>query len=531
MASKEQYAKWIVDNQDKKGTPEFDTVAAAYKSVMGGEASGRAQELMQPPAYNPTTDMSGTQKFLAGAGKGMTDLVRGAGQMIGVVSDEDIAASRQRDAPLMNTGAGMAGNIAGNVAATIPAMLVPGAATVRGAAAIGAGIGALAPVSEDESRLGNAGIGAAGGAAGGVVAKGLSRVLNPQTGASVKQMIAEGVTPTPGQTLGGAFRRTEEAAKSIPFVGEGIRKAEARGIQDFNRAALNRVLSPIGKKSTAIGNEGVEQARNFVSSSYDDALKSLKRVDIDTPFSNQLARISGMTQTLPDDIQRQFNNIMTTQVTDKLTPAGTMSAEQFKTVTSEIGKLAQGYKGATNSFDQNQLGDALFAVRKSLMDLAGRMNPSAKEAIGKADKAYAQLLRVENAASKAQDGIFMPSQLATAARQMDKSSRKVSSAQGKALMQDFSQQGRDVLSNTLPNSGTADRAIIGGLALGGGYLVDPTLAAAALVTRGAYTSPAQKAISSLLTKRPELARSLGGMAQGLIAPAGAAGGAMTQGGR
>lgn len=531
MASKEQYAKWIVDNQDKKGTPEFDTVAAAYKSVMGGEASGRAQELMQPPAYNPTTDMSGTQKFLAGAGKGMTDLVRGAGQMIGVVSDEDIAASRQRDAPLMNTGAGMAGNIAGNVAATIPAMLVPGAATVRGAAAIGAGIGALAPVSEDESRLGNAGIGAAGGAAGGAVAKGLSRVLNPQTGASVKQMIAEGVTPTPGQTLGGAFRRTEEAAKSIPFVGEGIRKAEARGIQDFNRAALNRVLSPIGKKSTAIGNEGVEQARNFVSSSYDDALKSLKRVDIDTPFSNQLARISGMTQTLPDDIQRQFNNIMTTQVTDKLTPAGTMSAEQFKTVTSEIGKLAQGYKGATNSFDQNQLGDALFAVRKSLMDLAGRMNPSAKEAIGKADKAYAQLLRVENAASKAQDGIFMPSQLATAARQMDKSSRKVSSAQGKALMQDFSQQGRDVLSNTLPNSGTADRAIIGGLALGGGYLVDPTLAAAALVTRGAYTSPAQKAISSLLTKRPELARSLGGMAQGLIAPAGAAGGAMTQGGR
>lgn len=31
MASAEQYAEWIVSNQDKKGTPEFETVAQAYK--------------------------------------------------------------------------------------------------------------------------------------------------------------------------------------------------------------------------------------------------------------------------------------------------------------------------------------------------------------------------------------------------------------------------------------------------------------------------------------------------------------------
>jgi hypothetical protein len=30
VASAEEYAKWIVDNQDKQGTPEFDTVAKAY---------------------------------------------------------------------------------------------------------------------------------------------------------------------------------------------------------------------------------------------------------------------------------------------------------------------------------------------------------------------------------------------------------------------------------------------------------------------------------------------------------------------
>lgn len=36
MATAEQYAKWIVDNQDKKGTPEFETVAQAYKLAKTG---------------------------------------------------------------------------------------------------------------------------------------------------------------------------------------------------------------------------------------------------------------------------------------------------------------------------------------------------------------------------------------------------------------------------------------------------------------------------------------------------------------
>ena len=33
MATADEYAAWIVKNADKKGTPEFDTVAAAYKDA------------------------------------------------------------------------------------------------------------------------------------------------------------------------------------------------------------------------------------------------------------------------------------------------------------------------------------------------------------------------------------------------------------------------------------------------------------------------------------------------------------------
>ena len=39
MASADQYAKWIVDNAAKKGTPEFDTVAKAYQEAVAEEKS------------------------------------------------------------------------------------------------------------------------------------------------------------------------------------------------------------------------------------------------------------------------------------------------------------------------------------------------------------------------------------------------------------------------------------------------------------------------------------------------------------
>ena len=35
MATADDYAQWIVTNADKKGTPEFNTVAAAYKEAKG----------------------------------------------------------------------------------------------------------------------------------------------------------------------------------------------------------------------------------------------------------------------------------------------------------------------------------------------------------------------------------------------------------------------------------------------------------------------------------------------------------------
>jgi hypothetical protein len=101
----------------------------------------------------------GVSRFLAGTGKAFTDVARGAGQMIGAVSRDDVAESRRLDKPLMNTGAGTAGNIFGYGAALLPTALIPGANTMAGASMIGAGTGFLAPSASTGETVANTLIG------------------------------------------------------------------------------------------------------------------------------------------------------------------------------------------------------------------------------------------------------------------------------------------------------------------------------------------------------------------------------------
>jgi hypothetical protein len=116
--------------------------------------------------YGPTSGMTAGQRFDAGAGKFLYDTARGAGQMLGLRSQEQIDDAARMDAPLMATTAGKAGNVVGGAAFTAPVMMVPGAQGLGGAMLTGAGIGALQPVQSGGSRTANTLLGAGGGAAG-----------------------------------------------------------------------------------------------------------------------------------------------------------------------------------------------------------------------------------------------------------------------------------------------------------------------------------------------------------------------------
>ena len=64
MATAQEYAAWIVKNADKRGTPEFDTVAQAYQFAKSQETTATTQAQIAP---QPTTPTLGQQ--LVGAGE------------------------------------------------------------------------------------------------------------------------------------------------------------------------------------------------------------------------------------------------------------------------------------------------------------------------------------------------------------------------------------------------------------------------------------------------------------------------------
>lgn len=171
---------------------------------------------------NPAAGMSAGGKFIAGMGKGFSDVYRGAkqtGLMLGETQQDvadspigyiptvaaaravadlmtggkegladkkqelqaEIDEAKRLDKPLTETASGKAGEIGGQIASALPLMFVPGANTYAGAALTGAATGAIQPVASDEGDIGEgkikntaigAGLGVGGKAAGDLIGAG-----------------------------------------------------------------------------------------------------------------------------------------------------------------------------------------------------------------------------------------------------------------------------------------------------------------------------------------------------------------------
>ena len=276
---------------DVKGTTyEVDAPDAKTAWAMAHQAHNkRISEMVGQTTYDPTTGMSGFEKFAAGAGKAFYDIGRGVGELAGVVTPEEIDAARKRDEALMATGAGTAGNIAGNIAATLPAAMIPGAATVPGGALIGGGLGAVQPVGTDESRFGNVALGAVTGGAVPAVVSGAkaarAALYDPLAGqerilaGALRRSIGESQMPdvarrlvgptakTPGVTLSAGERSGSEALSAI----EDTLKTQIPGGALARQAQINR--SQLAK-----------QLQNIAKSPEDIAAAKLAREQVTGPM-------------------------------------------------------------------------------------------------------------------------------------------------------------------------------------------------------------------------------------------------------
>lgn len=125
----------------------------------------------------------GVQRFLAGAGQGLAATGRGISQMLGRTSQEEADDAARRDAPLLQTTEGFAGNVGSQMAMGALPRKMAGAAgathPVTNAAVSSAAMGALQPVATGQTRLANTAWSGAAGAAGAGATQAVGAVMAP----------------------------------------------------------------------------------------------------------------------------------------------------------------------------------------------------------------------------------------------------------------------------------------------------------------------------------------------------------------
>ena len=275
-------------NLKAQNPAEYDTDSPEYQAKYGPQAVSTGENLA------------------AGAGKAVMDLAQGAGQYLGITDRADVAATRERDAPLMSTTAGKVGAVAGGVASAVPALMIPGANTVAGAGLVGAAYGALQPSESTKETLTNTAVGGVMGAGGQYVggkvsgylsrklaSRAASRAATAQANAGRDATVAAGreagyvippssVNPSAVnrgiEGLSGKIATQQAAAIKNQAVTDALAKADL-GIA--NDAALNRGTLEVIRKQAGEAYKAVKGAGAIITDGQylDDLTKLANSVD------------------------------------------------------------------------------------------------------------------------------------------------------------------------------------------------------------------------------------------------------------
>lgn len=252
--------------------PDYDKLAQQY----GGTSAAAAPKPTGPSAadvalYSPTAGHGFLSNAVAAYGGALPNLIRGVGQRIGeavgptataalgLPTQADVDEHRRLDAPLMATAGGKFGNFAGTVAPLLATAAIPAANTMLGAAAIGAGTGAIQPTGSNDSTkvlgmnvgspvLANA-LAGAGLSAGGV---GVGKVIGMGATAGINKLkdFAQEIKADPAHDLLSALNATTpeqqraiaDTLKNAPTLVSGASPTVAQALQQPEASILQRVV-------------------------------------------------------------------------------------------------------------------------------------------------------------------------------------------------------------------------------------------------------------------------------------------------
>lgn len=468
-----------------------------------------------------------TQETSSGFVQGLMDPVYGAGQLLAkgmqylpenlTVAGRPVAASArafaekvvpQREAQYEaarqaagETGLDLA-RIAGNVVS--PVNLAAGLRA--GPVVAGAVQGALTPATGEDfvgEKIGQVGLGAAGGKVGEALTKVAGSVLSPSMSKYEQEVRKLGVTPTMGQTLGGGAKVAEDFGQKVPFLGEFVRNARERTLYDFNKGVINKALGKINDKLPAevIGRDAVTYAADQVSNSYDDVLSKMS-------FNLDFKTTSGILEALnkanlPTTSEKEAATNLVNRLALNRFDKPSLSGSEYKQIETGLRQEANKYLSSQSPADRN-VGEALRDVLNTFKTELAAQNPRYTSKLRRIDSAYGDLAVMERAAAAtgSANGVFTPEAYKSAVRASDVTRNKRAFARGLAREQTTAEAAQQVLGKG------SDSMVEGRLGLQqlGGAAASLALSPIASL---AYTKEGQKLMDVLLRDRPELARQLG----------------------
>jgi hypothetical protein len=306
---------------------------------------------------------------------------------------------------------------------------------------------------------------------GGVTAGGgraVANVVGPWISPVAQRLHELGVRLTPGEMLGGYAKRAEDAATSVPFVGQMIRNRQGEGIESLNRVAYDEALAPLGRRyqqmfrrgNAEVGNDSIADMTALLGRRYDAVVPRL-RANYDADLHRDLSILAqglpvSARPLLQDAVRRYVRPVIDT-TTGEIPGRGLQTAIQ--------GLRNEGNRLLKSQADpyHYEAGEALLALRDRLLDAARRHSaPRDATIFRNIDDAYARFSIVRDAASRigADMGEFTPAQLHNATRTADRSAGKGATARGTGRMQNLSGPAKSVMTRRVNDSGTPERAAL-----------------------------------------------------------------------
>ena len=482
---KQQFPQQPAESRQQKYERLLAELEARQPSGSSDPAVVARQTFDESPWY--------AKPFIA-AGAELTRLGRGAQQLVVPSGSEYGKALQDRvnaDAPFQDGVHGVSGFVGRALPylATLPlggpeaAVLGRagnvgrlGQLAIKGgtAAAEGAAYGALGETRTGESRLANAGYGAAGGVAGrsiagglGAAGKALSRKADPILRADVQTAVREGIPLHISQVSQSIPAQTAASmAKYLPF--SGAAKA-ARNQQDAWNRALTRHA---GDETTRLDDVWLANRAKAFGDAYDQ-IWSRNDVTISPQAAARMQQVvKDAYRDLGTDggkvVENQFNRILDDVA--RANQGGTISGRNYQTLASDLASVQPG----------TSVGNFVSRLRKELVGAADEsVNPADMALKRQTDQQYNNFMTLKKLL-KRPDGAkadISPFALWSAVN-----------ARGPKATQEFrdlAKVGQNMLKDPIPDSGSIGRLVSAGFLGGGGSLAGGVLPAAGMIAGGA----------------------------------------------